>query len=857
MTTPGRQFNCLRDQPDPRDFHFTPASTSVAPPAVDLRSAPDAWPAIFDQGHLNSCTANAIAAVLAYDIRRDRRSDTFVPSRLFIYYNERYREDAVGLPEYGDHGAPAYMRDCIQVIDASGFCSESEWPYDQSRFDTKPPDVAYASALAHRACDYRRIAQDVTQMKACLAEGYPFVCGIVVCQSFTTDVVHRTGIVPVPSDGERHLGGHALAVVGYDDLKQWFIVRNSLGASWGDQGHGYLPYAFLSDPRYAMDFWVVRRVQTNVTALKEGTRSASISTPRASSVFLADTPATLDLVPALTQTFTCSGASGALTAPLWVSDVGCFVFGDDKAVYGFSDSCQPLWTLTAQYKLNGWTVAGSDLYVQDGCVLTQYDMNGLVAGASPHPENGFNFKTRTWWSSQKSAGTAKDALFTGCSGDDLIYSRPIVLSVGPAPTLRILSGSGMLIPLPADLQVDGTKVFQSSDPPENPELFFISTAGKNTLRYLSHGQVAILDADVLATEAKQLPEGGGARWLGLMRIATAPVPSIKLTSPGVAWTAWASSISDPDEAPRLLLAVVGPGPQCGIALLDRPTGQFRISAGRLASSESGSGVNALLASPCAIAEGGAIFVYALTGGPSSTVQFQKFKLPRLVAADVAVAVWALFDAQFQAVRRWAEGTGAPPAPLPFDDSATTICLAAALAATGISPTSLESSLQSAASQGSSSILTSLRAAGYSLIDAASALRFVTGLTAKQMLVALQGCGLQPSEFVPAVASLYGLAGSGLDSVLKDAGLSFNAIASSMRASGLGADALLRWFTCVSVDDGQIVGAALQSAGYTAAEAAVGLIANKWNTPLAVQILVDGYQLWDREAVAVLQSAGYK
>lgn len=278
----GAQFNLAPDKPDQRDFFYQPDQRlGPLPPAVDLRQADWGWPPVFDQGRLNSCTANAVGAVLAFDIRRQRRDDAFVPSRLFIYYNERYDEHAIGLPTYGDHGAPAFMRDCIKVVADNGFCSEAEWPYDESRFDTRPPEGAYAAALQHRSCDYFRIAQDLAMMKSCLAEGYPFVCGISVYPGFLAPQVRATGVVPMPFAEDADIGGHAIAVVGYDDARQLFIFRNSFGIAWGDRGHGCIPYAYLADPACAIDFWTVRKVVELAAATAETPGGAA--PPRTSS----------------------------------------------------------------------------------------------------------------------------------------------------------------------------------------------------------------------------------------------------------------------------------------------------------------------------------------------------------------------------------------------------------------------------------------------------------------------------------------------------------------------------------------------------------------------------------------------
>ena len=45
--------------------------------------------------------------------------------------------------------------------------------------------------------------------------------------------------------------------VGYNDATQRFIVRNSWGASWGQQGYFEIPYDYLTNPDLADDFWVI------------------------------------------------------------------------------------------------------------------------------------------------------------------------------------------------------------------------------------------------------------------------------------------------------------------------------------------------------------------------------------------------------------------------------------------------------------------------------------------------------------------------------------------------------------------------------------------------------------------------
>jgi C1A family cysteine protease len=62
----------------------------------------------------------------------------------------------------------------------------------------------------------------------------------------------------MPAAGERPVGGHAVLAVGYDDKAQRFAVRNSWGSSWGQKGYFTIPYAYLTHPGLASDFWTIR-----------------------------------------------------------------------------------------------------------------------------------------------------------------------------------------------------------------------------------------------------------------------------------------------------------------------------------------------------------------------------------------------------------------------------------------------------------------------------------------------------------------------------------------------------------------------------------------------------------------------
>jgi C1A family cysteine protease len=132
------------------------------------------------------------------------------------------------------------------------------WPYQIEKFSDQPSADCYKNGLTHLIKLYSRVPRSLNSMKGCLADGFPFVFGFTVYESFEGEAVAKTGVVPMPTGKEAVVGGHAVLAVGYIDSEQMFIVRNSWGPKWGIKGYFKMPYAYLTDADLADDFWTVR-----------------------------------------------------------------------------------------------------------------------------------------------------------------------------------------------------------------------------------------------------------------------------------------------------------------------------------------------------------------------------------------------------------------------------------------------------------------------------------------------------------------------------------------------------------------------------------------------------------------------
>jgi len=240
----------MKAAPDARQYEPSQAIAGTAlPPKVDLRPH---MPRILNQSDTNSCVAHAVAGTYDYWVKRLKGTDLEV-SRLFVYYNARWRDNC----QDKDEGATIQF--AVDSLGEFGACPEVTWPFRQKFVNTKPPQDAYKEGVLFRVKTKHQVPTDLMKWKQSLAQGLPIVFGCLLFDSFD-DCTDRGGVVPMPSPedlGRKEHGSHAMCAVGYSDVEKVFIVRNSWGPKWGDQGYCYMPYNYLmSDKLNDGDCWV-------------------------------------------------------------------------------------------------------------------------------------------------------------------------------------------------------------------------------------------------------------------------------------------------------------------------------------------------------------------------------------------------------------------------------------------------------------------------------------------------------------------------------------------------------------------------------------------------------------------------
>lgn len=255
-----RQYNRRKDVTTGSEQKFGiehhTCKTIALPSSIDLRKSTNWVPAILDQGNIGSCVDNEFSNALKFCISKELNKQTDIqPSRLFLYWNARKSDN---LPTNEDTGSS--LLGCIKGIQVKGACSEINWPYDTSKYTICPPPPAFTDASTHiKNFQYLQVPQNLISIKQALVAGYPIVIGIDVYTSFESQDVSTTGNIKIPdTHNEKLLGGHCVALYGYNDTTQTFIMSNSWSDKWALGGYANIPYNYVLDPTLCDSIYQIR-----------------------------------------------------------------------------------------------------------------------------------------------------------------------------------------------------------------------------------------------------------------------------------------------------------------------------------------------------------------------------------------------------------------------------------------------------------------------------------------------------------------------------------------------------------------------------------------------------------------------
>ncbi len=240
-----RQYNVRPDTLDFRDKMYQATLVEV-PSLISLDAYKKAKVPILDQGAEGACTGFGLATVANYLLctRKIKPDSIAVSPRMFYEMARRYDEWP------GENYDGSSPRGAMKGWHKHGICSAKLWPYDPKKPDSRLTDKRVKDAVMRPLGAYYRVNhQDLVAMHSALAEAGILYASATVHAGW--EQVRADGVIPLRQE---ILGGHAFAIVAYDERGFW--IQNSWGDDWGKQGFALITYDdWLSN---GSDIWVAR-----------------------------------------------------------------------------------------------------------------------------------------------------------------------------------------------------------------------------------------------------------------------------------------------------------------------------------------------------------------------------------------------------------------------------------------------------------------------------------------------------------------------------------------------------------------------------------------------------------------------
>lgn len=233
----------IDDMHDERDFKYGEFFSAVdAPESFRIR---EGVTSVKNQGKRGACVSFSSTAITECLNSIERGDPSLNLSEEYLFAKIK----AFDISDYGYHGYGAFLRSGAKALVKHGTCLETTAPYNPSGSEHSWKNFVTTPSMNEEASEYRMInyvkvgkAKELIK-QALVTSGAPLLMGMTLYESYRK-AKYNGGIIPIPSKGERRIGGHAMALVGYDDTHM--IFKNSWGSKWGNKGYVLFPWDGLN-----------------------------------------------------------------------------------------------------------------------------------------------------------------------------------------------------------------------------------------------------------------------------------------------------------------------------------------------------------------------------------------------------------------------------------------------------------------------------------------------------------------------------------------------------------------------------------------------------------------------------------
>lgn len=217
-----------------------------------------------NQENQGSCFAMSVACMKEYQEKQDYGLNEYLSPQFF--YN--IRDNLYDKNKNNDEGM--YGRNVMKLLMKYGICSENLYTYGRIQYKDKIPESCFKEAENHKIKGYGRVLS-IEALKYSLK--YNGLCLIVF------PIYNYGPEMWIKNENDKFLGGHAMTIVGY--LEKCFVIRNSWGPDWGDNGYSYY---FFSDWGAHWEIWTTIDIS--------GSKKLKFASPQPSPIVNPNRPST-------------------------------------------------------------------------------------------------------------------------------------------------------------------------------------------------------------------------------------------------------------------------------------------------------------------------------------------------------------------------------------------------------------------------------------------------------------------------------------------------------------------------------------------------------------------------------------
>lgn len=216
-----------------------PPTTNPPPPVIVLPPPPITIPidssnivmtkttTVFNQAGDGSCVGQAVAAMVTITKMSQRLSPAFI-------YNQSVFDKT-------NCNIGTSMQMALDVVVGKGCCTNDLMPYVTNQCSVQPNLTQLTEALQYKINGYSKIlSTDTSAIKTLINQGKPVLLTVLADNDF---INAKAGYV-WNTDGAGALP-HCILIVGYNKTKNTFIIMNSLGTAWCNNGYGEISFSLF------------------------------------------------------------------------------------------------------------------------------------------------------------------------------------------------------------------------------------------------------------------------------------------------------------------------------------------------------------------------------------------------------------------------------------------------------------------------------------------------------------------------------------------------------------------------------------------------------------------------------------